>query len=523
MTPFARLARLLTFIGVALLTAPAFSHPHIWITAWTTIVFDDSGAISGIRHAWAFDEAFSAWTVQGLDVDGDGAVTPTEMQELADENLNGLFYYGYYTFVGEGEAENLTLIPTGDQTMRYEGGQAILDFTLRPESAYAIAEELEIEVTDPEWYAAFSFAEDNPITLENALEDCSVRIRPQQALDPAIEDQLLALPPDVTELPPELAAAVRGTGNTILINCSGTAPVAGTAAEATELVAGARPAPFSAPPPEAGIPMPQDGFLGWIAAQQRAFYQALTGALARLRSDNNAFWVLGALSFLYGIFHAAGPGHGKVVISSYVLASEAQAARGIALSFAAALMQAVTAVSFILIAAGVLKATSLAISGAATWVAIGSYALVTLLGLWLIAGKLFGWGHNHKHDHHDLDDDSAHQNAVGPVKRGTDWRETLGVVFAVGLRPCSGALVVLVFALSQGVLLAGIAATFLMAVGTGLTVAVLATIAVAAKGAALRIGGDGVLAGRIVWGLELLGAIAVFGFGVVLLAASFVG
>ena len=88
--------------------------------------------------------------------------------------------------------------------------------------------------------------------------------------------------------------------------------------------------PFGGPPPEPGFAMPKTGFLGWVAAQQRDFYQALTAALGKLKTDNNAFWVLGALSFLYGIFHAAGPGHGKVVISSYVLANERQVRRGIA-------------------------------------------------------------------------------------------------------------------------------------------------------------------------------------------------
>ncbi len=79
--------------------------------------------------------------------------------------------------------------------------------------------------------------------------------------------------------------------------------------------------------------MPSTGLLGWVADQQRNFYQALTAALGRLKTDYNGFWVLGGLSFLYGIFHAAGPGHGKVVISSYVLANERQVKRGIVLSF----------------------------------------------------------------------------------------------------------------------------------------------------------------------------------------------
>ena len=100
-------------------------------------------------------------------------------------------------------------------------------------------------------------------------------------------------------------------------------------------------------------------------------------------------------------------------------------------------------------------------------------------------------------------------------------REQLSVVLAVGLRPCSGALVVLVFALSQGLLPAGIAAVFLMGAGTAITVAVLATLAVTAKGLARRIGGvDNPVTGAIVWWVELLAAVAVLAFGVLLLIAS---
>ena len=108
-----------------------------------------------------------------------------------------------------------------------------------------------------------------------------------------------------------------------------------------------------------------------------------------------------------------------------------------------------------------------------------------------------------------------------PEATSGSWRELLGVVLAVGLRPCSGALVVLVFALSQGLLVAGIAAVLLMGVGTAITVAALATIAVSAKGLARRVGGvDNPVMGTVVWWVELLGAVAVFAFGILLLVAS---
>ena len=132
-------------------------------------------------------------------------------------------------------------------------------------------------------------------------------------------------------------------------------------------------------------------------------------------------------------------------------------------------------------------------------------------------------GHDHDHDHDHENDHRGHDHAhvVTPQATNGSWREQLGVVLAVGLRPCSGALVVLVFALSQGLLLAGIAAVFLMGAGTAITVAALATIAVTAKGLARRIGGaDNPVTGAVVWWLELAGALSVLTFGVLLVIAS---
>lgn len=286
--------------------------------------------------------------------------------------------------------------------------------------------------------------------------------------------------------------------------------------------------------------------------------------------------MLGGLSFLYGVFHAAGPGHGKVVISSYVLANEQQVRRGVALSFASAMVQSLVAISFVLVAALALNMTSMAMGDAANWIGIASYGLVALLGLWLIARKLFGWGHGHHHEAstdlaskahaslhageshapnrgrstvpaafqkgpdafgrqpgdphyghshgpegHDHDHDHGHHHVVTADQVTGDWREQLGVVLGVGLRPCSGALVVLVFALSQGLLAAGIVAVFLMGLGTAITVAMLASLAVGAKGLARRmLGTKGGLAAGVIWWAELLGAGLVFAFGVILLIAS---
>lgn len=540
-------------LGVVALSLPALAHPHILIDAKVAITFDDSGAVAGLLYDWTFDTAFSAWVIQGLDTNDDRETSPEELQELADENLAGLADFGFYTYAGD-IADPMVFTPMGDQRMVYADGRTTLSYSLSADTPYPAGGRFELGVYDPEYYVAITVSDATDVTLVNAPAGCAVVVEPPKEMSDELVQRLSALGTEVTELPPDLAAATRGTQGLIVVDCTGAEIAApATAVEATKAVAQAKPTtPFGGPPAEVGLNMPRTGFFGWLSTQQRNFYGAITTSLDALRTDWTAFWVLGGLSFVYGILHAAGPGHGKVVISSYVLANETQLRRGVALSVLSAMMQSLVAVVFVLIAAGLLGMTSLAMSDAANWIGIASYAMVALLGVWLIARKLFGWGHNHGHHHaassadmarkarahlHDHDhshtnghghgnhshdhDHEGHVHVVTPAATSGSWREQLGVVLAVGLRPCSGALVVLVFALSQGVLAAGIAAVFLMGAGTAITVAVLATLAVTAKGLAQRIGGaDNPLTASIMWWFELFGAVAVLVFGVVLLLAS---
>ncbi|WMT86397.1 DUF1007 family protein [Pelagibacterium sp. 26DY04] len=529
--------------GLALLglASPVQAHPHVWIDAAGEVLFEN-GAIVGMRHHWTFDQYFSAWAIQGLDADGDGVLTPTELQPLAEENIEGLDFYSYYTFADpEGLDGHAAVAGASDPSMVFENGQVTLTFTMAFAEPQRVNGIYDIEVGDPEYYAAFTFPDADSVTLQGAPEGCTVVAKEPQPIDPELEGRLWMLGPDVTELPEDLRQAARDLANLVTVTCPAGTPA--TALDAIETVTTQRPAtPFAAPPAETSLVPTQGGFFGWIAAQQRDFYRAMTNALGALHEDGNAFWILGGLSFLYGVFHAAGPGHGKVVISSYVLASERQLRRGIVLSFLSAMMQSVVAVVFVLIAASVLRLTSIAMSEAARWIEIVSYGLVALLGAWLATRKILGsHDHGREHgarpvdhghiprsqplhaahsDHHHHHHDGCDHHVVTPDQTGGNWREALGVVVSVGLRPCSGALVVLVFALSQNLLPAGIFATFLMGLGTAITVAILASLAVFLKGGALRLTGGGALGVSVLWWMELAGALLVMGFGMILLFAS---
>jgi len=293
--------------------------------------------------------------------------------------------------------------------------------------------------------------------------------------------------------------------------------------------------PFGIATPDSGGGVfggPMAPFFAWVAIHQAHFYKALTGALGSLREDPKGAWLLMGLSFAYGVFHAVGPGHGKAVISSYLIASGETARRGVVVSFVAALVQAVSAITIVAIGAIVLGVSAVAMTFATDWIEIVSYGAIALLGAWLLWAKTFGahhhrhhHHHHHHHDHHgEPDHAGGDHGGAAPALPSSLWTSVTrawSTILAVGVRPCSGALIVLVFALSQGLFAVGVAAALVMALGTGLTVATLAVLAVSAKGLAQRLAGaDSTVAYRLVRAAEVAGAGAILFVGLTLLGGA---
>ena len=357
-------------------------------------------------------------------------------------------------------------------------------------------------------------------------------------------------------------------------------------------------------------------WMNWINVQQQQFYRSLTGALKAMRTDGSKMWLLVGLSFTYGIFHAAGPGHGKAVISSYMLANEVALRRGIMLSFVSAFLQAFTAIAVMTLVFLVLRGTAISMTDATWFLEVVSYALISAFGAWLLwkkAGPLLiglvtgrparslsaAHAHSHGHDHApqrtrrtvltttimrmtfgtitrlapchvhrgraaaslpgmsttitlttmlrtaittttititptpahamptgEVCETCGHSHAPDPALLSGDrfdWRTAWSAVAAVGIRPCSGALIVLSFAFLNGLWAGGILSVLAMAVGTAITVSVLATIAVTAKNWAVAIAGDGRIGNRIHVTIEILGAAFVMVVGLLLLSASLMG
>ncbi|WP_187435978.1 nickel/cobalt transporter [Bradyrhizobium hipponense] len=317
-----------------------------------------------------------------------------------------------------------------------------------------------------------------------------------------------------------------------LIACAAVLLVAGLADAALHDVLAQNPfgAPRPAAEPEAG------GVIGWLLAKQSEFYRQMSATIRAAKTDGSAVWTLLFISFAYGIFHAAGPGHGKAVITSYLVANRETARRGIVLSFASALMQSLVAILIVGISAWVLNATAKTMCRAEGAIEIASYTLIALFGLrlvWVKGGTFIralqasqpvpaiagvphhhddghhqhdaydhhhrdhGGGHIHAHHGHDHvhDEHCGHSHGPAPIELAGPggWRRGFAAILTVGIRPCSGAILVLVFALAQGLFWAGIAATLLMGLGTAITVAAIAVVAVFAKDVAGRLsaGRDG--------------------------------
>ena len=256
------------------------------------------------------------------------------------------------------------------------------------------------------------------------------------------------------------------------------------------------------------------GLGGLILALQASFSRSLNAAVSALRGGG-AWSPLIGLAFAYGVFHAAGPGHGKAVIAGYIVAGERALRRGCVLSVCAALLQACVAGAIVGIGSLILNATAASLTRAGTLIETASFALVAALGLgltWRKAGRLARLGAA-------CGPGCSHLPGPQALENLDSWGARAGVVLAAGARPCAGAVLVLIFAVSQGVPGAGILAVLAMALGTALTTSALACLAVFAKRTALRLAGGRGQAGLLMLGgLELVAAAFVLVLGIAMLS-----
>jgi ABC-type nickel/cobalt efflux system permease component RcnA len=239
--------------------------------------------------------------------------------------------------------------------------------------------------------------------------------------------------------------------------------------------------------------------LNWFREGQRIFNDLVFTRLQDLQQARSfaAYLSLALVGFLYGVVHAVGPGHGKVVVSSYVMANDNSLKRGLLVVVLSSLLQALTAITIVFGFYYMLAATRTQAEHAASLLETGSFVMIGGLGLWLVIqglhslkkavrfGKAAAYGHAHVHSHVCGDCGHAHVPSVDQLQDHKSVVSLTVMIVSIGLRPCTGALLLLFFSCMFDLAWAGALAVFVMSVGTAVTTGALALFAVKSKDLAL--------------------------------------
>ena len=239
-----------------------------------------------------------------------------------------------------------------------------------------------------------------------------------------------------------------------------------------------------------------EGLGHWLSGAQRAAQDRLAQGIRALRGGEPgalaAFW---GVCFAYGVLHAAGPGHGKLVIGGYGLARRVPLGRLAGLALASSLAQAGVAVAVVYALVAVLGLARGAVEGAVEdWLTPAGYVMIAALGLWLVwrgARGLAGQGHDHGHHDHDhgacAQCGHAHGPTVEEAAKVESFRDGLLLVAGIAMRPCAGALFVLILTWQLGIATAGIAGAVVMGLGTALVTVGVAVLSVWAREGAAEV------------------------------------
>jgi len=174
------LAPLLLLGALVLASGAANAHPHVWITATSELVYGPDGALTGVRHAWTFDDMFSSYALQGLETKTKGVYTREELAPLAQTNVESLKEYAFFTFAKADGKKEKFLEPI-DYFLEYKDTALTLHFTL-PLKAPVKPKQLALEVFDPTYFIDFALDDKDPIKLVGAPAGCQLKVqRPNEA------------------------------------------------------------------------------------------------------------------------------------------------------------------------------------------------------------------------------------------------------------------------------------------------------------------------------------------------------
>jgi ABC-type uncharacterized transport system substrate-binding protein len=185
-----------TLAGLLLGAGSASAHPHVWVTMKSAVVYGPDGAVIGMRHAWTFDDMYSAFAVQGLEQKKKGEFSSAELQPLAQVNVESLKEYDFFTYAKAGGKE-LTFVDPKEYHLEFDPKEAVLTlFFLLPLKTPLKAKAVNFQVFDPTYFFDFALAEKDPVSLEKAPADCSFTTGKPKELTKEMAQMLADIPAD---------------------------------------------------------------------------------------------------------------------------------------------------------------------------------------------------------------------------------------------------------------------------------------------------------------------------------------
>jgi ABC-type uncharacterized transport system substrate-binding protein len=182
--------------GLLVAGGAAQAHPHVWVTMKSTVVYAPDGSAIGVRHAWAFDDMYSAFATQGLEQKTKGEFTAEELKPLAQVNVESLKEYDYFTFA-EADGKKALFVDPVDYHLEFNSKDTVLTlhFTL-PFKTPVKAKALSFEVYDPEFFVDFELNKNSPVALAGAPANCQFNVAKPKGMSKEMAQRLSEIPAD---------------------------------------------------------------------------------------------------------------------------------------------------------------------------------------------------------------------------------------------------------------------------------------------------------------------------------------
>jgi ABC-type uncharacterized transport system substrate-binding protein len=212
-----RSIRNILFLWIAFLWPGAASaHPHVWVTMSSELIYAADGSVTGVRHAWTFDDAFSVFATQGLESKKRGIFTREELAPLAEVNVTSLKEYDFFTFA-KADGKKAPFNEPVDYYLEYDPKRTVLTlhFTL-PFKTPVKAKQLNLDIYDPSAFIDFAFREKNPMALIGAPAACQLSVAHPGAGDITIQSQRLS---EAFFNSPDASGWARQFANKVSVKC----------------------------------------------------------------------------------------------------------------------------------------------------------------------------------------------------------------------------------------------------------------------------------------------------------------